>query len=542
MRSLLALLLLLLPATADTAVWVHGTLLTGDLRVDGDEVVRVSGEREQRYPRRDFLLVEKDDGTLLWAADLETRLRGYEYLAREKKRKLLVTLCEKALNARDRDLSRNLLDEAEANGFTGKKAETLKRRLQRLEKGATSRDAAKAKQVSARAAEVAAVHPDLLAQRARRALQGGTDGLRLLREALRQDPLHDGASKLLAERAPRDFPLGSRTFWLDWHLDLESTGAKLVAGEQEDLKRARRQWRGDLYGIEAGPIRLLTTVQDTGTVGRCLAYGRLVCNVLEEMFRTEKPRPRHSQALLVFLYASRQEYESNSGTGRPVEDRDRGFLKDTAGHYTPIERLSRVIWHTDPDAERRIARVFMHELTHHWVTELNPRYSNAELRLRGTPPGYWVVEGLATFIEEGRYDVETGAYELFDSRSSSLDTVHVLGQKGKLLPWDSVYALSLRTFRALPRDHTIKLVRRWQVGEWGLTPARLFYEQATATVHFLYHGENGRYRKQLLDFVTHYYTGKKDKLTIEAAFQMKPLELGKRVEAFANQVAAGWRP
>ncbi|MHC4493813.1 MAG: hypothetical protein ACYTDU_19610, partial [Planctomycetota bacterium] len=76
MRPLLAFLLLVLPAAADTAVTVHGTLLTGELRVDGDEVVRVSGEREQRYPRRDFLLVEKDDGTLLWAADLETRLRG----------------------------------------------------------------------------------------------------------------------------------------------------------------------------------------------------------------------------------------------------------------------------------------------------------------------------------------------------------------------------------------------------------------------------------------------------------------------------------
>ena len=540
MRPLLALLLLVLPAAADTAVTVHGTLLTGELRVDGDDVVRISGEAERRYPCRDYLLVEKDDGTLLWAADFEARLRGYEYLARDKRRKLLAALCEKALKARDRKLSRNLLDEAEANGFTGKKAESLKAKLEGLERGTTSRDAAKAEKVGARVAEVAAIYPDLLAQRAGKALQG-TDGLRLLREALRQDPLHDGANKLLQERAPKDFPLGNRTFWLDWHLDLETTGAKLVPGKQEDLERARRQWRKDLYGIRAGPIRLLTTVQDTRTVGRCLAYGRLVCNVLEEMFKTDQPRQRYSQALLVFLYASREEYMTRTGTGRPVEDHT--FLKTTSGHYSPLERLSRVFWTADRDAERRTARVFTHELTHHWVTELNPRYSNAELRLRGKPCGYWVVEGLATFIEEGRYDVETGAYELFDSRAASLDTVHVLGKKGKLLPWDSVYAINMRTFRALPRDKAhIKLVRRWQVGEWGLTPARLFYEQATATVHFLYHGEDGRYRQQLLDFVTHYYTGKKDKLPIEAAFGMKPAVLGRKVEVFVNQVAAGWRP
>jgi hypothetical protein len=540
-RAVLGVLLLVLPAVADTAVTLHGTMVTGELRVDGDAVVKVRGENERRYPRADFLLVEKDDGTLVWAADYEARVRGYEYLAREKKRRLLVELCGKALKARDGKLGRLLLDQAEANGFTGKQAESLKRKLEKLEKGNRRPDTAKADKVRARVPEVAAVHPDLLAQRAQKALRGGADGLRLLREALRRNPLHDGASRLLEQRAPKDFPIGNRVFWLDWHLDLETTGAQLVPGEQDDLKRARRQWRKDLYGIKAGPIRLLTTVQDTRTVGRCLAYGRLVCNVLDEMFRTEKPRPRYSQALLVFLYASREEYMTRSGTGRPVEDH--AFLKATAGHYSPLERLSRVYWSADRDAERRIARIFTHELAHHWVSELNPRYSNAELRLRTDLPGHWVVEGLATFIEEGRYDVETGAYDLFDSRAASLDTVHVLSQERKLLPWDTVYGITLRMFHALPRDSgVLRVVRKWYVGEWGLTPARIFYEQATATFHFLYHGEKGLYRQKLLDFVTSYYTGKKAELTVDVAFGMKPKELGQKVEAFAAQVAQGWRP
>ena len=80
------------------------------------------------------------------------------------------------------------------------------------------------------------------------------------------------------------------------------------------------------------------------------------------------------------------------------------------------------------------------------------------------------------------------------------------------------------------------------MGEWGLTPARLFYEQATATFHFLYHGEKGVHRQKLLDFVTSYYTGKKVKLTVDAAFGLSPKELGQKVEAFAAQVAKGWRP
>ncbi|MHC4549432.1 MAG: hypothetical protein ACYTEZ_11720 [Planctomycetota bacterium] len=539
MRELVAVLVFVLPAAADTAVTVHGTFLKGALRVDGDEVVVVKGEREKRHPRADFLLVEQDDGTLVWAPGFAERLRGYAYLARARQQELLVALLEQALKARSRKLSRRLLEMAEASGFTGKQAEALKRKLERLEQGATSPDRAQAQQVATRLREVEAIHPDLLVRRARTAR--GTDGLRLLRAALRLDPLHAAANALLEERAPKDFPLGNRSFWLDFHLDLEAKGARLVPHEQEDFQRARRLWRKDLYGIKAGQIRLLTTVQDTRTVGRCLAYGRLVCDVLAEMFKTDHPRPRYSQALLVFLYPSKEEYLSRSGTARRIEDRV--FLETTAGHYSPLERLSRVVWDNDRDAERRIARIFMHELTHHWVTELNPRYSNAELRLQPNLPGYWVVEGIATFVQEGRYDVESGAYELFDRRSTSLDTVHVLSRQGKLLPWAAVYAMDYRTFKELPRDAgVIRIIRKWHVGEWGLSRARLFYEQATATFHFLYHGEQGRYRQQLLDYITSHYTGQRPKLSTDAAFGLTPAALGSKVEAFAARVAEGWRP
>jgi hypothetical protein len=101
-----------------------------------------------------------------------------------------------------------------------------------------------------------------------------------------------------------------------------------------------------------------------------------------------------------------------------------------------------------------------------------------------------------------------------------------------------------RGFRALSRkdEHALRVVCRWRLGAVQATPANLFYDQAAATVHFLYHGENGAYRERLLDYVTHWYTAKKPMLVIDAAFGMTPAELGRKVEAYAAQVAAGWRP
>jgi hypothetical protein len=53
---------------------------------------------------------------------------------------------------------------------------------------------------------------------------------------------------------------------------------------------------------------------------------------------------------------------------------------------------------------------------------------------------------------------------------------------------------------------------------------------------YLYHGEGGRYRGQLYDYVVNYYTGNADMLPIDAAFGMSEEELGKRAAEFARKV------
>jgi len=537
-RALLLVALLAGTAAADRAVTVYGTVLKGTIGVDGDELVVTRGKREKRYPRGDFLLAEDDAGKVVYAPGFEERMRGYVHLARLERRDRLEDLLGDALSARDSKLARAILEQAEADGFTGKKADQLKRKVESLEKRAPSIDLAKSTRTREALAAAQLTLADLLLARAR---LGDGDSDRLLREALRVAPDHAGALALLAERAPKDFPAGDARFWLDFHLDLEAHGVTLVGDDDLELKRARATWRKDLYGLRSGPLCLLTPVHDSRTTGRCLAYGALVCEALGSLFATDAPKLRSSKALLLLLYENKEEYVLKSGADRRPEER--AFLEMTAGHYSPLEQLSRLFWEKDPDAERRVARVFAHELTHHWVMQLNPRYADSELSPGSDPSGYWVVEGLATFLEEGSYDIEDGTWNLFDGRAHSLDMVQAVAKQKRLLPWKDLYVLNQRSFqqlRAIP--DVIPVNCRWHLGPAGTTASRLFYDQAGATVQYLYHGKGGRYRAKLARYVTSYYTADKDGLNIENAFGLTPHELGLEVEEFARQVAAGWRP
>jgi hypothetical protein len=156
-------------------------------------------------------------------------------------------------------------------------------------------------------------------------------------------------------------------------------------------------------------------------------------------------------------------------------------------------------------------------------------------------PGFWIVEGFATFMEEGIYDVESGEWDLFNPRSHCLDVLQALDPK-QLIPWNALYALQQIGFRSLPNAQPQVVVLRWNLQPIGITPTRLFYEQAGATCQFLYHGENGKYRSRLLDYVCSYYSGRVPELKPKRAFGLDSEELGRRTVEFARAVAAGWRP
>lgn len=530
-RTATFLLLFAATAAADRAVGRDGRIWTGNAAVTG-EVVAVG---RKKIPLAQLYLVEKDDGTLIYAPDFATRLRGYEYIANEHVRDAYVKLVRECIQVGDFALARELLELAERAGLSSREATKLKLRIEVAEK--KKRNGVTSKRLREEAAVHSAFFGELLAERAAKALDGGRDGPRLLREALRRAPESKRAAALLEKIARKDFPIGTARTWLDWHLDVEATGARIGTGEEKAVVKARAQWRRDLHGVHAQPILLVTPVRDAHMVGRCLAHGRLACSALAELFATKTPVRKRPPALTVFLFESKKEYVTTSGTGRKVENP--ALLEWTAGHYSPAEGVSRFYWHTDPDAERRIVGTCVHELTHHWLNEYNPRATG---RHGAGMPAFWIVEGFATFMEEGIYDVDSGEWDLFNPRSRSLDVMQAIKTK-YMIPWDVLYGMSQVGFHQLPGEPVSPPVPlRWNLQPTILTGLRLFYEQAGATCQFLYHGDNGKYRSKLVDFVCNYYSGRVPELEPKKAFGLEAAELGRRTVEFARAVANGWQP
>lgn len=525
--ALLPLLLLSAAAVADTLVDRGGRVLAGSVEI-GDTHARVGGKK---VAIEDVFLVEKEDGTLVFAPSFEKRMRGYDAIAREHLRDGYLHVTRAALTAKDYDLARRALEMAESCGLTGREAGKHKRRLEKVS------DAGKASErVRAEFAELRRYYGELLVERAERGLES-EDGPRLLREALRASPTSKKGQELLARIAPKDFPIGNARIWLDWQIDLVGSGAHLVAEDAAPVMESRRVWRRDVHGIRADSILMITPVKDSRVIGRALAYGRMSTNALAELFKSDKPARDTSAPLRVLLFENREEYMRNTGTGRPQEDP--ASLEWTAGHYSPSEGISRFFWFSDVDAERRIAGTCVHELTHHWLEEHNPCVARNGSGI--ATPGMWIVEGFATFMEEGIFDIDAGKWTLFNPRSRSLDLVRVLPSR-ELVGWANLYRLSHSDFFRLRRDNEVIVQGRWWLQPSVLSTTRIFYEQAGASCQYLYHAENGKYRAKLIEYVNAYYRGEANKLAIRDAFGMSAEELGARVVKFANAVADGWKP
>jgi len=524
---------------AALAVGRDGDLLEGELTVSFDEEQIVEGKKT--YNLRAYYVVEGEGDKLVWAPDFPGRLRGYELLARARLRTAMARLATDAAKAKAA-VAQRYLDAAESAGLEGDEAEKLEKRVERALRKPKTADPEKLEAWEADAARARAILPELLARRAAVELESGDAevGLRLLRASLNRDANCAPALALLAARAPKEFKLGSARFWLDLHLDLLQAGAQLASDDELELKRARYHWRKDVYALQAGPILLITPARDTRVVGRCLAYGRLTCGMLGELFATDDPHRRKAAPLVIHLFESRKEYETKSGLYDSFEDPE--FLKWSAGHYAPSESVSRFFWFEDPRVERRVAATCVHEVTHHWLREQCPRYASSQIRRGPNAPGHWIVEGFAAFVEEGIYDPENGTWDLFNPRWRALDYVRALARTNQLIDWTRLYALTATDFKTLGNKSDRAVVSRWMLGRPKLSERSVFYKQASATCAFLYFGDGGKYRKKLLDFVVDCYMGNADKLTPEAAFGMTGPELGARVLAFAKQVAEGWRP
>ncbi len=264
MRALLGLCLLALLAEADVAVRRNGAVIRGEIELlEKNSIIRYGEKKKTTEPSRAFFLVERDDGAFVWSRSFRSRIGGYVALARAEQATHLARLAKDAVfKARDHELARSLLDRAVEAGLAGKNEESLTKRVQSLEAKPKKPKPEEVARINAAAASLDAIPGEWMTQRAKAAMKDRVLGLRILREALRQDPSCAPALALLKREAPEKFALGDARAWLDWYLDIERHGFKPATGEELELKRARHHWRPDLYGVGSKEIFLITAMKD----------------------------------------------------------------------------------------------------------------------------------------------------------------------------------------------------------------------------------------------------------------------------------------
>jgi hypothetical protein len=243
--------------------------------------------------------------------------------------------------------------------------------------------------------------------------------------------------------------------------------------------------------------------------------------------------------LTLHLFESKDDYLI--AAGGPGEA-GRG-LEATAGHFDPGANVSRIFLPSGPEAFDEVAGTYAHELTHHWVFTRCPLFKPSELARRPTlTPGFWIVEGIADFLGEGRYDVRRFDAELFNPRSLSLDLV-ANAAPDQLIPWERLFTLTQADFHHLDGKTTFVIPTRWRLG-WLQQPTQvsMFYAQSAAVCHYLYGTWHGKSRDVLRTLVADYYTGRTTPDHVLEHTRMTPELLGKTVRDYARAMQAGRVP
>ncbi len=369
-----------------------------------------------------------------------------------------------------------------------------------------------------------------------------------LRRLLKRDKPPAKAVAMVRERVPA-FLMPKGEFnaleWLDLVDQFQHTTIQQLKppeGESSDLTRVEREfgsarltWRKDLVALEANQLLIMSPLAKPERIAGCLSLGTLVCDALEQVFESGKAVRTDPWPLMLRLYENKDEYmHAWLQPNTPSSYKKR--MEDSAGHFDPSAGISRIYFPPDRRGWASVMDTYAHELTHHWIAERCPLFRDQDRGRVSGGAGYWIVEGIAEFIESFRWDLENRSWDPRNPYSFPLDIVGSIDPE-HLYNWDTFFAISSTSFWKLDSEKTrCHVPMRWRMGrEYPLDDTLLFYCQAGATCHYLYQA-SPELRTAMLNYVRDHYTGKHKpgKHDIERVFGMSAAELGKRVVDYAR--------
>lgn len=543
-----------------TAVLVAGEVVRGDLELTETTLGKRRGQRYREVSARgNVLLLEDAEGRIVWFATEAGAgiVAGIERLVSAELAAEYVELAEDAVATRDVPLLRRLVKRARALGAEDSPLDKVEKKIEAYVRQKKKPVAKKVAAIEARAEALDAGEHAAFWRRVdavRAAFPPGVQA-RLYEAMLQRQPRHPeataGVRELVLAAFFADVPAdkvgricrndADTHGWLEClaisaEMPLEialppdrNTG---IDEEERRLGQLVSRWRPDLVCFRTENLRVMTPRVNPGSIARCLRMGELVSRTLNDVFSQGRAERPTSSRLTLYLYESKGEYRKKSV---PAGVSGLGGKEWSAGHYSTKDNVQH-IYLPSPRAEfDKVMATYAHELTHNWVMMKCPLFTFEQtLARRGPQTGFWIVEGIADFVEEFRWDLEAGLAEAWNDRGDSLDIVRNLDPES-LLPWEFVFTATQEEFHALSPEPKHKVPISWKQG-WSrnVSDLRLFYVQSAATCQYLYHGDDEGTREAFLHYVASYYTARTDELSPEAAFGCDAAELGRRVEAFAR--------
>lgn len=554
------------PLTASQAVAVlrGGEVVRGAFALDfAGGVLSNEKKRSESWPLADVIYAEDETLGPIYASELRV---GLERLIEEAEATAWAGLATDATKTLDLDLLGECLSKAESLGAEEKSIAAARRTFDVWTKKPPKPKDDLAVLLRGRIHTVEETADRMLTERAQlaastlpgEAVRDPLLQVGLLRMLLERNPQHEGARDAVRELLPEGLRadlggLRARVFpALDW-LDVVEAGLRVpitildpAPGEAappgasafsvQALERARTDWRKDAVAFQSPNLLIVTSVERPGALARCLALGELVCESLSTLFDAEQTAGGEERPPLVIqLFGSREEYLERSekwygeaGSG----------LTWTAGYYDPGRNMTRLFVPEDDQGFEEVRSTLAHEITHHWLQVRCPAFRAVERdATMFTQPGYWIVEGFASFVDEFRFRTDLWSWTPDDPFSYRLDIVSSAG-KDALLPWQELFTLSKSDFEDLSAEDEVKIPCASQLGPAVYLPSSksLFYAQAACASRFLFLAENGKYRPALLAFLAAYYEGRSDGFDWSAATGASPAELGAQVQAYARTV------
>lgn len=525
-----------------------GSIETGEFEVDtaGRRVLRAAKTRAEEWALADVLLLEDSAERVLLAGD---PLRAIDLLARAEQAGRYLDLARRARQTGAPDQLERFVDLAADHGAADKELQPLRAVLEagKLKARASAADIAA---LESEAGLVARLPAESIWRRVPTlaAANAALDTL-FLRGVLARDPGHAGALEKVRELLPERLrPSGSMPV-LDALALIDAArrtrieiiappapGAAKVSFEEREIASRQPFWRQDLFGIRSDNLLIVTPVRELGTLARCLVLGELVCATLGGFFPEGTVARDARNPMVIELTATQEEYLQRASGGHE----DSG-LSWTAGHYDMQKNVTRFFLPRGDAELQSVLQTAAHELTHHWLRMRCPAWPFRSVS--GTDdvlqPGYWIVEGFASFVEEFAFDLERGTWSPGGNASLRLDAVANMPD-GFQLPWKDVFAVSHAQFASISKEGLVQVPSSIYLGQ-GLqvTTRHSFYAQAAATVRYLYEARDGALRAKLFEYLKAYYTGDGAELDLSAQLGIEADELGTAIRQHARAIVIG---